>query len=142
MFSKIVVPYDHSPLSKKALETAIMLAKQDKGIELDVITVVPANIPTTYYDALNVDEHREAQLKAAKKIVDELNAKLKVLANESKTIVLDGNPAEVILDFVDKNGVDLIVMGSRGLSGLKELFLGSVSHHVVQKAPCPVFIMK
>jgi len=35
-----------------------------------------------------------------------------------------------------------VVMGSRGLSGLKEIFLGSVSHHVVQKSSCPVMIVK
>lgn len=142
MFKKILVPYDHSALSKKALDTALMLAKQDEQIELDVITVVPVNIPTTYYEALNVESHHDEMMEAAQKIMDDIQTKLTGLPNKSKTEVLDGNPAEVIIEFAEKNDVDLIVMGSRGLSGLKELFLGSVSHYVVQKASCPVFIIK
>ena len=52
--SRIVIPYDDSPLSKKALETAIKLAKQDIEIELDIITVVNVTMPASYYVALNV----------------------------------------------------------------------------------------
>ena len=53
--SRIVIPYDDSPLSKKALETAIKLAKQDIEIELQIITVVNVTMPTSYYVALNVE---------------------------------------------------------------------------------------
>jgi nucleotide-binding universal stress UspA family protein len=55
---------------------------------------------------------------------------------------LVGSPAEVIVEFIKENEADLVVMGSRGLSGVKEIFLGSISHHVVQKATCPILIVK
>ena len=141
--SRIVIPYDHSPLSKKALETAINLAKQDIEIELDIITVVNVTMPASYYVAFNVEEEFEAQIKEAKKILNEAEKYVKDhIPNRVSTFVLEGTPAEMIVEFVKQNDADLVVMGSRGLSGLKELFLGSVSHNVVQKSPCPVFIIK
>ena len=71
-----------------------------------------------------------------------LTEELKTLPNKSKLMLLEGLPGQMIVEFVKEYDADLVVMGSRGLSGLKELFLGSVSHFVVQKAPCPVFIVK
>ena len=54
----------------------------------------------------------------------------------------EGAPGQVILDVADREGVDLIVIGARGLSGLKELALGSVSTQVVPHAHCPVLVVK
>nr|WP_317853550.1 universal stress protein [Neobacillus sp. Marseille-Q6967] len=56
--------------------------------------------------------------------------------------MIEGNPGQMIVDFVKQNDADIVVMGSMGLSGLKKLFLGSGSHYVVQKATCPVLITK
>lgn len=140
--SRIAIPYDDSPLSKKALDKAIMLAKQDERIELNIITVVPVSIPVTFYVALNEDENRKAMIAAARRILNEVEQKVKELPNQSSTFVLEGNPAETIVEFAKKSDADLIVMGSRGLSGIKEFFLGSVSHYVAQKSSCPIFIVK
>lgn len=140
--SRIAVPYDDSEMSKKALETAIMLAKQDDRIELDVLTVI--NIPTTlaYYGAYNDDRIRESHLAAAKELMNAVEEKLHALPNKTRTFVLEGSPSHTIVEFIKQNDSDLVVMGSRGLSGLQELFLGSVSHYVVQKSTCPVYIVK
>ena len=140
--TKIVVPYDHSPLSKKALETAIKLASQDENIELDIITVINATLSYNYYSLINEEEEFKTRSARAKEILDEAVKEVKKLPNKSETFILRGIPSEKIVEFVEQNNADLIVMGSRGLSGLKELFLGSVSHNVVQSAPCPVFIVK
>lgn len=140
--SRIAVPFDDSDLSKKALETAIMLAKQDSRIELDVITVV--NIPSNiaYYGVYSDDRVREGYLSAAKEMLNQVEEKLKDLPNKTRTFILEGSPAHTIIDFIKQNDSDLVVMGSRGLSGIQELFLGSVSHYVTQKSTCPVFIVK
>ena len=53
-----------------------------------------------------------------------------------------GNPAEEIAAYARKNNVDMIIMGTRGLSAIKEVFLGSVSHKVLQLASCPVVLVK
>lgn len=142
-YSRIVVAYDHSDLSKKALQMAMNLAKQDKLIQLYVVTVMQPVRPLPYSSygyalALN----RESQEKEFQAIRNEIEEELKTLPNKSKLMLLEGLPGQMIVEFVKEYDADLVVMGSRGLSGLKELFLGSVSHFVVQKAPCPVFIVK
>jgi nucleotide-binding universal stress UspA family protein len=59
-----------------------------------------------------------------------------------EVMLCEGNPAEAILDTAKKVDADLIVVGTRGLSGLKELLLGSVSHKVIQLSPCPCLVVK
>lgn len=140
--SKIVVAYDGSELSKKALERAIYLAKRDRKAELNVITAIPRLIPAVYnYGVTAVTEH-EAKLEHAKEIMLDVEEILKVIPNKTETFILEGNPAQAIEEFAENNNADVIVIGNRGLSGLKEMFLGSVSHHVVQKASCEVVIVK
>lgn len=58
------------------------------------------------------------------------------------TSFLDGDLADEILRYAEGNGVDLITVGSRGLGGLKSLFLGSVSHKLVKDAKCPCLVVK
>jgi nucleotide-binding universal stress UspA family protein len=57
-------------------------------------------------------------------------------------LLLKGNPAEQILKLATKQQADLLVLGSRGVSGLKAILLGSVSHKVVQHASCSVMVVK
>jgi nucleotide-binding universal stress UspA family protein len=59
-----------------------------------------------------------------------------------ETRILEGTPGTQISDAAGIEKVDLIVMGSRGVSDFAGLFLGSVAHQVLNKAECPVFITK
>jgi nucleotide-binding universal stress UspA family protein len=61
---------------------------------------------------------------------------------EAKTEVLEGEVAENIIRYAEENDTDLVMIGNRGLGGLKKLVLGSVSQKVVQKASCPVLVVK
>ena len=54
----------------------------------------------------------------------------------------DGNPAECVLHCVERDAIDCVVMGSRGLSDLRGLFLGSVSHKVANRARCTCILVK
>ena len=72
-------------------------------------------------------------LKKAKK----LKAKIKI----SKKL-LKGRAADKIVETAHQGGFDLIVLGSRGLGEIKEIFLGSVSDRVADEAKCPVLIVK
>ena len=56
--------------------------------------------------------------------------------------LVEGRPADKIVETAKEGMFDLIVIGSRGLGGIKEFFLGSVSNRVADKAPCPVLIVK
>ncbi|WP_458412132.1 universal stress protein [Schinkia sp. CFF1] len=142
-YSRILVAYDGSDLSKKALDMAMTLAKQDEKIELTVVAVSNAPTATTMgsYGIFNqelINDIREQ----AEKIINEAKEKVSTLSNKTNTVVLDGHPGKLIVDHANQTSCDLIVMGSRGLSGVKEMFLGSTSHYVVQRANCPVFIVK
>ncbi|WP_240452417.1 universal stress protein [Virgibacillus sp. YIM 98842] len=55
---------------------------------------------------------------------------------------MSGKPAAELIKYADENKVDLIVIGNRGLSGIKKFFMGSVSQKVTNDAPCAVFVMK
>lgn len=59
-----------------------------------------------------------------------------------ETLLVDGDPADQILRCIDERDVDCVVMGSRGLSDIKGLFLGSVSHKVMNRAPCTCIAVK
>ena len=58
------------------------------------------------------------------------------------TKLVEGRPADKIVETAKLESCDLIVIGSRGLGGIKEFFLGSVSDRVADEAPCPVLIVK
>lgn len=58
------------------------------------------------------------------------------------TVLVDGDPADMILRFIKERGVDCVVMGSRGLSDIKGMFIGSVSHKVMSRAPCTCIAVK
>ena len=59
-----------------------------------------------------------------------------------ETLLGEGHTVEEILKTAKEGEFDLIVMGARGLSTIKEIFLGSVSHGVTRHAPCPVLVVK
>ncbi len=59
-----------------------------------------------------------------------------------KTVLVDGDPASGILRCINEQGIDLVIMGSRGLSDLKAIVLGSVSHKVMNRAPCTCIAVK
>ncbi|WP_058303355.1 universal stress protein [Gorillibacterium timonense] len=143
IFRTILVPFDGSKASRKALDKAIQIASSDPAIRLDVINVLqfptlvvgeamiaaPASMQKEYYDA-------------SEELLQEAKALLDPLPNPTKTILEDGQPAETILSYAEQNGVDLIVIGSRGLGNIRSFVLGSVSHNVVQHAKVPVLVVK
>ena len=139
MFQKILVPYDGSSFSDKALQVAIDMAKS-YGEELLVLNVTP--IPGVTVSAamdiamaaqVNVDSNDI--IEQAKAIVG--NADIKI-----DYIISMGNAAKTILNVAMEQKCGLIVMGNRGLTGLSELLMGSVSSKVVQLAKVPVMVVK
>jgi nucleotide-binding universal stress UspA family protein len=147
MFQKILVPVDGSNTAWKALRTAAALGEKFQG-EILVLTVMEP------YDAISnmsmnldrtvLEKTLETMKKASFKVLDTAKDKLKEYGFSGKAEFMekDGNAAELILKLARKSSVDSIVMGSRGLSGIEEFLLGSVSSKVTQYAEVPVFVVK
>jgi len=156
IFQKILVPLDGSEHSRRALESAIQIAKSfnSKLMLLTVhhITITPVTSPELTIQApvivpdASAAEMTERAIEAAhnydKKILAEAEAKVRSEKVEVETELIDGNAVEEIVRKAEEGKFDLIVMGARGLSTIKKLFIGSVSDGVIKKAPCPVLIVK
>ncbi|WKB36071.1 universal stress protein [Terrilactibacillus sp. S3-3] len=83
----------------------------------------------------------ESTYKYGEDIISKAKEVLKDLPNRTHAYVKEGQVLRTILEQINENDYDLVVIGSRGLSGFKE-FLGSVSHSVVQHSSVPVLVIK
>lgn len=138
--SKILVAYDGSELSEKALKKAIEIAKTDSEVQLTVVNVL--DLTRTIANSMMFDEILKEMRSAARELLQKAEEIMDNLPNPTTTFALEGSPGREISQFVKENRYDLVVMGSRGLSDFKELFLGSVSHYVTQHVYCPILIIK
>ena len=137
MYKQILLAVDGSENSLRATEHAVELAKLSGG-KVDLINVIDfdeARSEMIQTRQSEVDESRRARYQPAVELLEE-----NVLKNE--VFVFYGNPGTVIVDHAKENDYDVILIGSRGLNKLQEMVLGSVSNRVVQKATCPVLVVK
>lgn len=140
MFEKILLAIDGSEHSMRAADKAVGLAKSSPNASIEVVYVVDGK--TSKHDVLHnlntddITERRTAKIESAIQ-------KAKDAGIQYETKILRGEePATVIVEYANKNKSDIIVIGSRGLNGLQEFVLGSVSHKVAKRANCPVMIVK
>jgi nucleotide-binding universal stress UspA family protein len=148
--SKILVPLDGSEHSDRALDYALDLAEKYLAeiVLLSVAQPVVVTGPMLLTQPMMPPESIAIYVKdieaAHEKILSEAFKKAKENRPNltiSKKLV-NGRPADEIVQFAKIENFDLIVMGSRGIGGIKEFFLGSVSDRVADQANCPVLIVK
>lgn len=145
MFKKILVPVDGSQTSWKALDTARSLAEKYDGRLLVITVMIPYGSGSFLQMSLDqtlIDQNNAAMKKAGFATLDMAKDKLGSYAGDVEYLEETGNPAELILDACKEKGCDTIVIGSRGLSGVEEFLLGSVSSKVSQYAKVPVMVVK
>lgn len=132
--SKVLVAYDGSAPSAKALDLARSIGEQDAAIELVFVHVVKLYSMGTGVENVILNE--------AQNVYAELQQIANDVPNPAHAHLLKGtSPADLLLKCAREEGCDLIVMGSRGQGGVKG-FLGSVSYAVVQSSPVAVLIAK
>ena len=143
---RILCPLDFSELSDLALKYAA-LAAREYNATLHVLHAETFELPR--YFSRKESDHLIQELATAKTNLQNHLAEYaqKVLGIHSKEIdlkfeVIETHPVGAILDFTKQAGIDLIVMGTRGRSDLQGLLLGSVTHRVLQTAPCPVLVVR
>jgi nucleotide-binding universal stress UspA family protein len=144
MLSKILSAVDGSEASKRAFEYASFLAEKCNASLLlvniaDIFERVGSSSKKLEEIAKKIDEGEIDDKAMLKKF--ESQAREHGVRNVS-TIKRRGDIAEEILKIADNEKVDMIVLGSRGLSTAKVFLLGSVSHKVVQHANCPVTVIR
>ncbi|NHN59234.1 MULTISPECIES: universal stress protein [Halorussus] len=142
MGEHILVPYDGSPLSQRALERAITKHPGDQITALYVIDPMLAvyeaeaeGLPaaSTWYERMT---ERADQIRAdAEERAGEYDCEL-------TTATENGRPARTILEYAEEHGIDHVIMGSHGREGVSRLVLGSVAERVTRRAPMPVTIVR
>ena len=139
---RILVAVDGSENADRAFEYAAYIAKQ---CEADLLFII--NVIEGFGRNLRTWEKHDSVVKELQQSSKELLEKYKSKAiseafTEAEIIRAAGNAGEEILRVAEKEKVDAIVMGSRGLSTASKLLLGSVSHNVLHNATCPVTIVR
>ncbi len=138
-FTNILVAYDGSEHSQKALDLAIKIAQCSNG-KLKVLFAFD-KVPTIFGDDETEHFIERAMTKGREKLT-EATAHVHDAGIEFKTDIVEGPAAEAILRVAEADGCDLIVMGSRGLGMMQGLLLGSVSYRVLHHAQIPVLIVR
>ena len=148
---KILVCMDGSESSQKALEEASVIAQGCNVVELAIIHVHDPSLGATlpYYESITAEQMKNfqnmmaEQKKEREKILSQASKFLEEKNIKTRTILKEGHPSHTIVNVAKEEGFDMIVIGSRGLGGLRKFFLGSVSNAVVQETEnCSVLVVK
>ncbi|WKT58009.1 universal stress protein [Candidatus Nitrosotenuis chungbukensis] len=150
-YRRILVPHDGSKFSKKALDEAIEMAKKfDSDLYLltvmDALTVAPPTfyaIPGAIFDIKKFEKYYLAATSKTDLMLRNEVSRCKEQGTRADYEIMTGSPGDTILEFAKKKKIDLIVMGSQGLSGIHKIkALGSISRKVSELAACPVLIVR
>ncbi len=155
LFDKILVPLDGSEHSLRALEIAVQIAKKFGGkitlIHVYSVSVGPVIMPepTTLTPPMipvmtpaEVSKTVEATRKAGTSILTDGEQKVKAERVQVETMLKEGHTVQEIVRTAKEGKFDLIVIGGRGISKIRELLLGSVTDGVIHHAHCPVLVIK
>jgi len=155
MFKNVLVGLDGSEHSLKALETATQIAKEFSGkltlIHVYSVAVRPIIVPepTTFSPAgvsvITAEEASrvaEAVREAGRRVLAEGEQKAKAEKVQVETMLVEGHAVQEIVRTAKEGKFDLIVIGAKGISRIRELLLGSVTDGVVHHAACPVLVVK
>ena len=136
--NRIVVGFDGSEQSRKALERAADIANQ-----ATLAVVCAADVAKLMRDpAGGASPVDPADAEARTKALAEAREYLEGRGIKGVFVEGHGNPADVIVQEAEESGADLIVVGTRGLNAARRLVMGSVSTNVVHHAPCDVLVVR
>jgi nucleotide-binding universal stress UspA family protein len=139
-YRRILLSLDGSAMAEQALPHAITQA-QCCGAELILLRVVE---PFPYVPGMSLTDVatiRERTEEWARNYFERISAELERLGIPVETILVEGRPGPTIIQYAEENQVDLLVLCSRGRSGLSRWLLGSVADRVVRGATVPVLLV-
>jgi len=138
-YKSILVPFDGSEFSKKALGRACKLSKIDNA-EITVLYVIPHY--EEMIEFLKTESIKKGLLEEAQKIIDVAREIASGYGIAIKTDVRDGHAGEKIIESAKMLKNDLIVMGAHGWRGVSKAIMGSTTERVIMNASCPVLVVK
>lgn len=155
-FKNILVPYDESDHARSAIHIALGLAGPYPEAKVSVVTVIPSaslpnptllgegfDVPYAMGDPGSYERIMDSIISRSVSDIEEVvnqsldDAQCKVVADA----IISNSPVEGIADYVEQHGIDLVVMGRRGLGALRGM-LGSVSFGVLRSVDVPVLTVK
>jgi len=135
IFGNILVPYDDSDHSKRALDKALNMA-EITGAELTLAHVISYDETVAKIIRPHEDSILRHELEFLAPIEQEASNR-KIVLNEK---ILYGNTTKELLNFIDSGNFDVVIMGRRGITDNQSISLGSVSNTLVQNAKIPVLV--
>jgi nucleotide-binding universal stress UspA family protein len=143
MFNNVVVPLDGSDLAECALPYVKNMIREGSVGEVTLLRVVNVDFRMGMPGNLDINAIRENMFTESGKYLADVKSRLASEGITVKTETLEGNrPADVISDYVREHGVDMIVIGTHGYTGLKKLMLGSVALGVLHESHVPVLLIR
>ena len=145
IFTNIMVATDGSELARKAVDSAVKLAQINKAKLYAVHVVVPGETRVTQHDPRDAEwkkhmqEHLMEQGRGATKYVETAGKIVNVVV---EPVILEGNPADEIVNFAEGNDIELIVIGTLGKTGVQRFLLGSVAENVIRHSKVPVLVIR
>lgn len=141
-FRTILVPLDFSEHASNALDLAIQIAKTHSA-KIELLHSFPVVLPPlSPYDTIYPTDFTAKCREAAEAKLGEWSEKVRAAGLEVTAHATPEPPSEAIPLQAKELSADLIVMGTRGLSGLKHVMLGSVAERTLRQAPCPVLTVR
>lgn len=140
---KILVPTDFSAFAQNALEVAADIALQTNASIMllhanEKVVMATPMAEYYFYDKAIEEEYLDMVNESLKKTLTEIADNSKFARVKIETAVIGGGMMGVIEDVVKDHAIDLIVMGTRGVSGMEEFFIGSNTEKVIRRVSCPV----
>jgi nucleotide-binding universal stress UspA family protein len=142
----VLVPTDGSENAERAVRFSAQVADRRHEAEVTVVYVHLQVPPPSPSDTATVEPDKE-ELVHAQEIVDRAVAEIQSLVTSPDVtvtgrVVVDSRIDQGVLRVADEIKADIIVMGTRGLSTLRGAIMGSVSHALIEKATCPLLVVK
>ncbi|MFD1632785.1 universal stress protein (plasmid) [Haloplanus ruber] len=140
MYDNILIPTDGSDEVAEAVDEAIGMAELC-GATLHVINVVDTTEISVAHD-VELAEIEQGLEGAGSDAVDAVVSRASEQGLDTQSAILRGPPAKKIIEYADENDIDLIVMGTRGNTGMDRILLGSVAETVIRNAAQPVTVKR
>ncbi len=145
MYKNIMVPMDGSKLAEAVLPHVAAIAQACSPTTVTFIRVnepLPIVMQESPLSDDNVKDMEKKNKSFAEQYLDDLAQRVKYNGVKVKTIVLDGNPANAIANYADKNNADLIVIATHGRSGPSRWVWGGTADHILRSTCTPVLMVR